>query len=116
MVDDSIVPEWANDVLVAKGLGFEVAGLKGLLWDYFEQQFSVMGVEQNLMVAYFECFIDDSLKNGNVTKGIAVLKEYHASQAPRKRRHYRSAEQPRPVKQSQLTEFEKKFAYYLQDT
>lgn len=51
MVDDSIVPEWANDVLVAKGLGFEVAGLKGLLRGYFEQQFSVMDVEQNLMVA-----------------------------------------------------------------
>ena len=67
------------------------------------------------MVAYFEYFIDDSLKNGNVTKGIEVLKVYNTSHASRKRHNYRNVERSRPEKRLQLTAFEEKGAFFLQD-
>ncbi len=39
MIDTDTIPEWANDILVAKGIGFERIEVKDVIWSYFTSQF-----------------------------------------------------------------------------
>jgi len=114
MNDDKSVPDWADNILINKGLGFEIKGLKYLLWDYFNIQFSEMDCEQEMLINYFSCYVDESIKNGNVTKGIRFLE----SQREEERQEDQSRTQrpmyyQRPIRQSMLAEFEEKARNYL---
>lgn len=97
-----MIPSWANDVMIAKGIGFETAEVKEAIWGYFELQFSECDWEESLLEKYFGCMIDKLIKNGDVEKA---------------RKHFNVTHQPkalgkqttkRPMRRSQLSQFEEK--------
>ncbi len=107
MFDDSTVPKWADNTLTMQGLGFERAGLKALIWSYFDEQFASMDCSMEELNLYFSYFVEESIKNGDVAKAIKLLKENPHLAAPR----------PvyRPARLSMLVQFEDKYADYLID-
>ena len=106
MYDDSRVPAWASEILTVNGLGFEIKGLKAVLWDYFAEQFENVECDLHTLKSYFVCYVQDAIENGNAQKAIATLHQLRADEMKRPRNI---------VRQSKLTEFEQKYADYLRD-
>ncbi|WP_258380117.1 hypothetical protein [Vibrio nigripulchritudo] len=44
-MNESVMPNWANDIFMAKGLGFESIYLTQFVWEYFVSQFGHMDVK-----------------------------------------------------------------------
>lgn len=79
-----MIPEWANNVLINKGLGFESVEFKTFVYGYFAEQFEGM----NLPIS--------ELKKRTIDKAIRPIK-----QQPRPVVEARPVQ---PVKQSALAE------------
>ncbi len=97
-----MIPDWANTVLVNKGLGFESVEFKEFVFGFFDEQFQDMDLTTKELHAYFVVFLDSEIKKGNIDKAIK-----HFKQQPK------TIAEARPVRQSALTEFEEKYRDYF---
>lgn len=73
------------------------------MWNYFQEQFSEVRLSNKQLENYLGCFLDNAIKKGSVSKAISLIRETPYLL------------QRKEVKQSMLSEFEEKFAHYLQD-
>ncbi|CCN86045.1 conserved hypothetical protein [Vibrio nigripulchritudo SFn27] len=103
MFDDSKVPEWANRISVAKGLGFETPGLKGLMWSHFYEHSSDTEFSQFELERRLGNFLEGSIRRGSVSKANKILK------CSRVNLHNQS----QPVKYSAFVQFEEKYKCYF---
>ncbi|MDX5049951.1 hypothetical protein [Vibrio cholerae] len=53
-----VIPNWANEILISKGLGFERIEVKEVVWEYFEIQFGEFDCEQKMIEMYFISVVD----------------------------------------------------------
>lgn len=98
----SLIPNWATEVMIAKGVGFERAEVKDVIWSYFESQFSEFDCGQNQLEMYFAHMVDTLIKNGDVDKArkhFADISRMETLQPQRK---------TRPIRRSQLSIFDEK--------
>ncbi|CCO46659.1 hypothetical protein VIBNISOn1_1840042 [Vibrio nigripulchritudo SOn1] len=106
-MNESVIPEWANDIFVAKGLGFESINLRQFVWEYFVSQFEHMDIEEDAVkLEYFSHVVDTLIKNGSIDRAKSKLSTSTVSKTNRQPRN-------RALKQSALTEFEIKYKDYL---
>ncbi|BDP33548.1 hypothetical protein VV208B2_46280 (plasmid) [Vibrio vulnificus] len=114
MFNSTELPSWANDMLICKGLGFEVQGLSECLWQEFCTEFGSIECKLSTRKDYFAHYLRQQIRSGAITRKISTLK----AQQNTARSQYRNSQQhyaaPRPRK-SMLQEFEEKYAEYLRD-
>ncbi|BEI26414.1 hypothetical protein H8F18_14605 [Vibrio fluvialis] len=106
------MPDWANDMLICKGLGFEVQGLSECLWREFCAQFGLIECKLSVRKDYFAHYIKQQIRSGGITNKISKLKAQQKAAMGQNRNYHYAA--PRPRK-SMLQEFEEKYAEYLRD-
>lgn len=106
------MPDWANDMLICKGLGFEVQGLSECLWQEFYAQFGSIECKLSVRKDNFAHYIKQQIRSGAITSKISTLKAQQKAAMGQNRNYHYAA--PRPRK-SMLQEFEEKYAEYLRD-
>lgn len=103
-----MVPSWANEIMIAKGIGFESEDVKDVIWTYFESQFSEFECGQNQLEMYFAHMVGKLIKNGDVDKArkhFADISRMEALQPPQPK--------ARPIRRSQLATFDEKANRFL---
>ncbi|MGR5558380.1 hypothetical protein ACQKQC_19080 [Vibrio fortis] len=103
MVDADVLPEWANEILIAKGIGFERAEVKSIVWTYYVEQLWSEQDSQSKQESTFGQMLTQIIKDGGIEKAKA---------------HFATLDEAPPVgtvRQSKLAEFEEKMARYLED-
>ncbi len=96
------IPDWANEVMIAKGIGFERTEVKTAIWSYFESQFAEFDCEHSLLETYFGHMVDTLIKNGDVDKARRYFDvSDHTESLDR-------TSKSRPIRRSQISLFEEK--------
>ena len=96
-------PNFVKNILIAKGLGFEVQGFEQLVWNDFLSHFGHKECSDNVREMHFAHYVDSMIKSGGIDRVKAELKS-----APR----FDNVRE-RPIRQSKIAEFEDKVANYL---
>ncbi|CAH0543290.1 hypothetical protein [Vibrio marisflavi] len=105
-LNKSSIPQWAKDILCAKGLGFDSKEVQETVWHYFVDQFSCMDISISELGLYFGHLIDEELKKGNIKKAREMFNSQSISSHRKKNQ---------TVKLSALTEFTEKYTNYLEE-
>lgn len=71
-----MIPEWANNVFINKGLGFESHDFKAFVYGYFDEQFQGMNLPISDLQNYLEAFLDSETKKGTIDKAISHFKQH----------------------------------------
>ncbi len=109
----TLIPDWANEVMIAKGIGFEREEVKSVIWGYFESQFSEFDCDQTQLETYFAHMVDQLVKNGDVDRARKhFLSNSYKSKSALPERQLKVFER-QPLKQDAVSEFEEKWKNYI---
>lgn len=97
----ALIPDWAHEVFVAKGIGFEHNEVKEVVWEYFVCQFGEFECDQVTLKVYLAAVVGELIKKGDIEKA---------------RRFFVEQSSVEVAVQSQLAIFDEKVARFLSDT